>query len=256
MKSVVIIGAGNLATHLAAALQQAGYDIRQVFSRTEESASRLGEWLHTAYTTDIGAIQDDADFYIFAVKDAVLRETITRIPSNSGIWIHTAGSMPMEVFSGHVAHYGVIYPLQTFSRSRQTDMKKIPFFIEASDTETQHTLYAIARQLGRNVKTATSEQRKYLHLAAVFACNFTNHLYAVADHILQQHGFDFSDIQPLIDETAAKVHELAPVDAQTGPAVRYDENILQAQAGLLDDDTERELYLLISKNIHKYHQSL
>ena len=252
MIKVVFIGAGNLATRLSVAMQKKGYEIIQVFSRTTDSASQLGHLLATTSTTDISSIKNNADLYVFSLKDTALKDVIARMKPNTGIWVHTAGSMPMNIFEGYAKRYGVLYPLQTFSKTRNTDISSIPFFIEASGADVLEQLHRIAESLTPKVKVVTSEQRKYLHLAAVFACNFTNHLYAISGNILEQHGLSFDDLLPLIDETAAKVHELNPTDAQTGPAIRYDENVMNAQLALLPDDTEKEIYRLLSKNIHKY----
>jgi predicted short-subunit dehydrogenase-like oxidoreductase (DUF2520 family) len=142
--------------------------------------------------------------------------------------------------------------MQTFSKRREVDFSEVPFFVEADGEETLQELKELAGRLSPNVREATSEQRRSLHLAAVFACNFTNHMYALCDRLLQKHGLPFEVMLPLIDETARKVHELKPHEAQTGPAVRYDENVIGKHLSLLADDPEcQELYEKISKSIYR-----
>ncbi len=169
--------------------------------------------------------------------------------------VHTAGSIPMSVWEGHAERYGVFYPMQTFSKQREVDFQEVPFFIEAKRAEDTELLKAIASTLSEKVYEADSEQRKSLHLAAVFICNFTNHMYALAADLLEKYNLPFEVMLPLIDETARKVHELAPRDAQTGPAVRYDENVMSNHlAMLVDSPALQEIYKLMSKSIHEHHK--
>ena len=143
--------------------------------------------------------------------------------------------------------------MQTFSKLRQVDFREVTFFTEAHTAADLKLLNEIALHLGSKVYEASSEQRRYLHIAAVFACNFANHMYAVASHLLSANGLPFEAILPLIDETARKVHELPPVDAQTGPAQRYDENVINRHLEMLKSEPRlAEIYELISKNIHEY----
>ena len=222
---IVLIGAGNVATHLGIALQKAGCLILQVYSRTEESASALAARLSVDYTIVKGREQ--------------------------ALFVHTAGSMSMDLWKGLVKRYGVLYPMQTFSKQREVDFNTVPFFIEASAPAEVELLRMVAVRLSPKVYEVTSGQRRYLHLAAVFACNFANHMYALSSHILEKQGIPFEVMLPLIDETAGKVHELSPTQAQTGPAVRYDENVISKHLEMLaDEESLQELYEKISKSIH------
>lgn len=251
---VVLIGAGNLATSLGHALGKAGHTVAQVWSRTMESASVLAEALQAEPLTDVADIACDADVYVFALKDSALETVIRQVcPSRpEGVFLHTAGSMSMEVFEGCASHYGVCYPMQTFSKSRVLDFSEIPIFMEASDEVTRTLLSELAESISSNTRWLSSADRRFLHLAAVFACNFPNHCYALAEALLAEHGIPFSVMLPLIDETARKVHQLSPRAAQTGPAVRYDENVISRQAQLLENHPEwKEIYEMMSKNIHK-----
>ena len=181
----------------------------------------------------------------------MLQDVIARVKPNNGLWVHTAGCMPISVFEGLTARYGVVYPLQTFSKSREVDFKKIPFFLEANSSEDEKVLGEVARALSSDVRFLSSEKRKNLHLAAVFACNFTNHMYALAEKILEEQQIQGEVLLPVIDETAAKVHVMSPAQAQTGPAIRYDENVINNHKAKLKDPDMRNLYELISRSIHK-----
>lgn len=250
---IVLVGAGNLATNLGKALHQAGCRISQVYSRTEESARTLAETLKTAYTTSLPALKNDADIYIVSLKDSALAERLTEIVSGreQSLFVHTAGSIPLNIWEGRADHYGVFYPMQTFSKQREVLFREIPFFLEANQKKDLDLLKRLAGIISGNVYEATSEQRSYLHLSAVFACNFTNHMYALCEKLLKEHNLPFEVMLPLIDETARKVHQLSPAQAQTGPAIRYDSNIIDKQLELLSCNPQmRELYEIISKSIH------
>ena len=196
----------------------------------------------------------EADAFIVAVKDAALPSVAKQLAKGreQQVFFHTAGSMPLSVFEGLSMHYGVFYPMQTFSKERQVDFSPIPVFLEASDDATLSMARMLAESISRHVYVLSSEDRKFLHLSAVFACNFVNHCYALSAELLEKHGIPFDVMLPLIDETARKVHELHPLDAQTGPAVRYDENVIRMQSSLLSDSPAlQEIYNLLSLNIHR-----
>ena len=270
---IVLIGAGNLATHLGKALHAAGHDMLQVFSRTMQSAETLASLLDAEPLTDIAQVRDDADVYIFSVKDSALVQLVAQLCRHEAdglgedgavnalrkakkgeherVFLHTAGSMPMSVFKGMAQHYGVLYPMQTFSRQREVDFSIIPCFVEANDEFAQKQIEGLAREISGRVYQLSSEDRKYLHLSAVFACNFANHCYAISQELLEEHGIPFDVMLPLINETAAKVHEMKPKDAQTGPAVRYDENVIDKQSKLLENHPHfKKVYDSMSKSIH------
>ena len=252
--TLVLIGAGGVATQLGIALQQKGFCIRQVYSRTETAARSLGEKLGVPFTTSLQA-HPQADIYLVAVSDDALPEVIPAVTAGQAdaLYIHTAGSVPMEVWKGYAARCGVLYPLQSLSKSITPDFSTLPFFIEANNPADAELLKELAATLSTHVYTATSEQRKWIHLSAVFACNFTNHLYAVAAKLMQEHGLPFEALLPLIDETARKVHTLPPVVSQTGPAAREDRQVMQKQIQLLASDKELAgLYERLSAHIIEY----
>ncbi len=233
---IVLIGRGRLATNLERALLKAGHEVVSINSRTLEN------------------LPMEADAYIIAVKDSALKEVATAATKDreTQVFFHTAGSMPLSTFQGMARHYGVIYPMQSFSKERLVDFEEIPIFVEASDEKTMAVARQLTGSISGHVYELSSDDRQYLHLAAVFACNFANHCYAMAAEILEQHGMSFDMMLPLIDETARKVHQLHPLDAQTGPAVRYDENVIRHQAQLLLDHPDmKDLYERMSLHIHR-----
>ena len=253
-KRIVLIGAGNVATHLGLAFQAKGCEIVQVYSRTEESAKDLAERLQVPYTVSLEEVSANADLYIVAVKDAALQEVIPSLVKGreDALFVHTAGSISMDVWKGCARRYGVFYPMQTFSKLRMVDFSSVSFFVEASGSDELRFLKELAMSLSPKVYEASSEQRRYLHLAAVFACNFTNHMYALSASLLEKQGLPFDAMLPLIDETARKVHELPPVQAQTGPAIRRDENVMDKHLAMLSEEpVMREIYEKISKNIQE-----
>ncbi|BBA30321.1 hypothetical protein PMEL_200849 [Prevotella melaninogenica] len=253
MMKVTLIGAGNLATQLGKSLKKTGVTISQVYSRTEESARTLGELLEAEWLTDIKALRDEADVYIFSVKDSALSELITEVCKGRGdkLFLHTAGSMPMSCFEGKALHYGVFYPMQTFSKAKDVCFENIPVFIEGDSAETAEVIRSLANKLSQRVIRLSSADRKYLHLAAVWACNFTNYCYTVASDILSEHGIPFDVMLPLINETTEKIQNISPKEAQTGPAVRGDKNVMSQQLELMSDRTDlQELYKMLSKGIN------
>lgn len=254
-RKMVLVGAGKVATHLSQALQQVGMDIIQVYSRTEASASALAALLHTGFTTCLEEISIDADYYLFSVKDSVLEDLIAVLAPRcrKACFLHTAGSIPLSVFAPHgLLRYGVLYPLQTFSQNRNLDMRQVPMFVEASSPALLEELTELASSFSGRVYPLSSEARRKLHLSAVFACNFVNHCYAMAARLLSEEQIPFEALLPLIDETAAKVHQLSPAEAQTGPAVRFDRNVMAAQTALLSaHPLYRDIYELMSRSIHQ-----
>ena len=254
---IVLVGAGGLATNLGLALHEAGHDVLAVFSRTMEHARILAERIGSQPTDDICALPNEADLFIVSVKDAVLTDVVQQLMQGreEQYFAHTAGSMSLTLFQGMARHYGVFYPMQSFSKERRINFSEVPVFLEASDVQTLTLLKTLSATLTPHIYELSTDERRYLHLAAVFACNFANHCYALSAEILQQHGLPFSVMLPLIDETARKVHYLSPLEAQTGPAIRYDLNVINKQQQLLDDPAMKELYERLSKSIYQHAKS-
>lgn len=250
-KRIVLIGAGNVAHHLAPALLKAGLNLCQIYSRSIESARELGKKTGITYTADVFAVYPDCDVYVFCVSDDALLPLFKSIRINKeALVLHTSGSIPMTVFQSCAKNYGVLYPLQTFSKKRVLNFREIPLCIEASNAFSYEAVSAIARSLSDQVKDISSDKRKKLHLAAVFANNFANHLYGLAGKMLEKEGLDFALLRPLIFETAHKVMLLSAEEAQTGPARRNDESILAMHKALLKSDKKLyTLYTLLSDSI-------
>ncbi len=250
-----MLGAGNVATHLCFALQKADVRIVQVYSRTIEAAKKLANQLNALYTNDISDIYNDADIYIYCLKDSILENIIPKIKALKAIHIHTAGSVNADIFSPYFKQYGVLYPLQTFSINKAVKFSEIPVLIEANDEKVEKKIKALAELLTTKVFLATSEQRIKLHLAAVFACNFTNFLYTISSEILTDAKLPFDILIPLITETAEKIKYMSPIDAQTGPAVRMDQNVISKHLSLLSDNPNLLLiYNELTEQIYEKYQ--
>jgi len=251
----VFIGAGNLATHLSIRLKQQGFEILQVYSRTENSAKVLAEKLDADFTNSLEKISKNADVYVVALKDSVYNEVLSQIDFGNKLVVHCSGSMTMSVLENFAENTGVIYPLQTFSKKREINFAEIPVFVEANSKKNEEKLIEIARKISDSVSVMDSEKRLFLHIAAVFACNFVNHFYVRASEVLAKKNIPFEVLKPLILETAQKVQESNPETAQTGPAVRFDENVINKHLNALDYDLNaRELYNSISKSIFEFHK--
>lgn len=253
--TICFIGAGNLATQLSKSLQIQGYFISQVYSRTEKSAKELADILSTHYVTSLNEIDKEADIYVIALKDSAVESVLSQVEFNNKLIIHCSGSLPLSVLNTFSENTGVFYPLQTFSKSRNVDFKSIPVFIESNSKENEKILLEIANQVSDSVNVLNSEKRQMLHVSAVFACNFVNHFYTISAEILQKNNISFDVLKPLILETAQKVQEINPEIAQTGPAVRFDKNIIATHLEKLSGfKNYQELYSSISRSIFEHHK--
>ncbi|MCB2195394.1 MAG: DUF2520 domain-containing protein [Bacteroidetes bacterium] len=252
---IVILGAGNVATHLSLALKKSNINIRTIYSKTAQSAKSLASKIDTNFTTTIDDIPKDADLYIIAVKDEVIIDIIRKLQIKNGAVVHTAGSVSMNLFQDIYSTYGVLYPLQTFSVSEDVDFSEIPIFIEANDQKLENDLLVLAKKISNSVKVMSSEKRTFLHLAAVFACNFSNHMYSIASEIIDQADVSFDVLKPLIKETTRKAIAGNPLDAQTGPALRNDQYVIQKHIEMLNDNEDYEkIYRFVSDSIFKLKQ--
>lgn len=247
---VVILGAGNLATNLAHALYKAHHSITQVYSRTEESAQILAKQVGAAAINDVSLLSSDADMYLVSVSDSALSDVLQRAVKGreDAFFVHTAGSMPMDVIP--TQRRGVLYPMQTFSKQRLVDFISIPIFFEASNDNDLGMLERLGQSVSQRVYQLCSADRVYLHLAAVFCSNFANHCYTLSAEILHAHNIPFDVMLPLIDEVAEKVHSVSPENAQTGPAVRHDWNVINKHLQLLSaDPLKQQIYRIMSNSI-------
>ena len=247
---IVLIGSGNVAFHLAKAYTEAQIPISQIFGRNTTELQKISEQFSIPFSTETLA---DADLYIISVTDSSITEVSSLIKNENALVAHTSGSVSREALSGNYRK-SVFYPLQTFSKSKNLDYSKIPFFIDAENENDEEILKNLASKISKNVMLANDEKRKYIHLTAVFACNFVNHLYARAKEISDSQGIPFDYFLPLIDETTQKIHELEPKLAQTGPAIRNDEKVLKLHESLLTDEEKLKIYKTLNESIKKmYH---
>ena len=247
---IVIIGAGNVATHLAKAFAK-NNEIVQIFSNTISNAQLLATSTNCpSAINDISHIVKNADLYVISIKDDAIAQIIEKIPFNTGLWVHTSGSVSIDILTKKFTNCGVLYPLQTFSRDVDVEISDVPFFIEGCNEAICESITKIAQSLSDKTFIANSLQRKQLHIAAVFGCNFVNHMWAHADEILKDAGYSFDILVPLIKATLEKATKISPIDGQTGPARRGDKNIMCSHEQMLSPE-QAELYRIISQSITK-----
>ena len=251
--SISFIGAGNLAWHLGPAFDNCGFVVKEVYSQNPKHAEALTERL---YQAEVKATLDfstsDSKVFIAAVSDSAIQQIAQEIIlPDRALLIHASGSVAMGELSYAAAHsIGVFYPLQSFTKNRKADFKGLPVFVESSDDEAEELLFEMGRALGANVQKMGSPQRLSLHLAAVFASNFTNHMVTLARRVAEENQIEFEWLKPLIKETIEKSLSLGPMLAQTGPAKRGDLEILDKHLDLLQDDEQlAEVYKLVSQHI-------
>ena len=238
IKRITIIGQGNVATHLSEVLAISGFDIYNVNSRT------------------LANLRSDSDLYIISVSDDAIKDVLLKMPKLPGIVAHTSGSVSIEVLSGSADRFGVFYPLQTFTKNIKLKYDEIPFFIEGSNESVTEMLKTVALSISPKVYDADSQRRKCIHVASVFACNYVNHLWTIADEILKQQGLSIEVLFPLIDATVDKMHHLSPEKSQTGPAVRGDISIINSHLNYLEksDDIKKIYEILANSILRKYNK--
>ena len=252
MKRVVIIGSGNVATSLAHGLA-ARCEVAQIYSRQLAHAQALADAVGCVNATDdLQSLIPDADAYIIAVRDDAIAEVIAATADNGALWIHTSGSKPIDLFAGHRTRYGVLWPMQSFSREVVTPLDEVHFFAEANDDTALSDLMEMASLMSCHVIEADSEKRKLLHIASVFSCNFANHMWTLADEVLSAAGLPFDAMKPLIRTTVDKLDRLSPAQSQTGPAVRHDTQVIDNHLAMLDGD-KRDIYRLLTDSIINHH---
>jgi predicted short-subunit dehydrogenase-like oxidoreductase (DUF2520 family) len=252
IQRIVFIGAGNVATHLSQALQKAGTEIEQVYSRTIGSAELLARKLDCDYTSDLSRISPKADLYIFSVSDGALVQVLNDFPFRDAFAVHTSGSMPIELLAKAGFKGGVFYPLQTFSKIIKPEFSSIPLCLEACNEGFLSRLHVLASTISEDVRYINSEQREIIHLAAVFACNFTNHLYNISHELLSAGNISPDILFPLIDETIRKAKIHHPANVQTGPAMRKDYEIMNKHINRLSAlPAYQKIYTFISESIIK-----
>lgn len=249
---ITLIGSGNVGTHLGAALKNAGHQIVQVYSRNAQHAALLAYHIKAEPTEDLQQITADADLFMISVSDDAIDELAAALAVHGKPIVHTSGATALQVLLKYTDQAGVFYPLQTFSKSKEVDFRQVPMCIEAAYEDLTIELRQLAQTISNNVSLVDSAQRKVLHLAAVFACNFPNYLYHAAQQLLAEHDLNFNLLRPLIAETAQKVENQMPADVQTGPAVRGDSKTMTTHLGMLQTEPQlKEIYTVLSQAIIK-----
>ena len=249
MIEVVILGAGNVSFHLFKAFSEAeNTRVIQVYNHLEENLNYFKDYTNT--TNRISDLKS-ADFYLLALKDDVIADVAHNLKDLPGIVLHTSGAVSLNALE-ILSNFGVFYPLQTFSKNKLVDFGEIPVCIEANSAENLEKIKKLALEITKDVREVNSEQRKALHLAAVFVNNFSNHLYTLGAEICEKNQVDFSILRPLIKETASKIESLAPKDAQTGPAIRNDQKTIEAHLRLLPKKN-KDIYSILTQSIQDFH---
>ena len=252
---ICLIGAGNMATQLGMALLEKGHQIVQVWSRTQQSATKLASKLNCPYTTETSSITSETDIYILAINDTAIESILEQRSWGDTLVVHTAGSTPMNILAPYCTNYGVFYPFQTFTIEKKVDFDNIPICIEANTPQNLEILNGLAQSISQNIKLFDSNQRQQIHLAAVFVCNFVNHFYTIGEKLLTEKGIDFEILKPLILETASKVIYQSPESSQTGPASRNDKIVMDKHLAMLANDPDlKNLYSLLSERIIQTHK--
>lgn len=248
---ITLIGSGNVATWIAQRLQgNPRFPITQVFSRHLEHAQTLADLLNAEAIEDIRKLNPDNQIFIFALADKAYDEILPLLPFKLPLAFTTSGTVSCQCLKDYAEQYGVIYPLQTFTKSQ--DMRKLeaPLCLESDFAGEHKTLmWELARELSPTCYEVSEAQRAKMHVAAVFACNFSNAMYQIAYKLLKENGLPFEILLPVLRQTVEKVSQMTPAEAQTGPAVRGDVNVMRAQISTLSDDRLKELYRLVSELI-------
>jgi predicted short-subunit dehydrogenase-like oxidoreductase (DUF2520 family) len=243
MIKVILLGSGNVATHLFQAFSKAnGIELVQVFSRT--ISKDFPETLQTSDYKEINA----ADVYIICVSDSAISSVSSQLSFENRLVVHTSGSTDINVLDSK-NRKGVFYPLQTFTKNKSVDFSQIPICIETEVPTDFEIIEKLAKSVSNSVYLINGNQRKALHVSAVFVCNFTNHLYTIGNTICVENNIPFEILQPLIEETAKKIKSLAPSEAQTGPAVRNDQKTIQKHIDFLTNENQKEIYKILTKSI-------
>ncbi len=246
---IVVLGAGNVAHQLSFALQKAGHELLAVYNRSTQSGEALAQKLGVQYITDIAQLPN-ADIYLIAVKDDAIEGVAKHLLLNNKIVAHTSGTKSKDVLKGPSSNYGIFYPLQTMTKSIALDFAQVPMLIEGSNEATHSLLQELANTISQQVYSIDETQRQWVHLAAVFANNFTNHLYGIAEHLLLKNGIAFELLKPLILRSVQNLEQQSPTQLQTGPASRGDQQTIDKHVLLLADDKRlAEIYTILTQSI-------
>ena len=251
--NIAILGAGNVAWHISKAFIKAGHPVKQVWSKTPDKAVDIALEIGANSIADLSSLGDNIDLVVLAVSDDAIENVAAQLALKSNqVLVHISGSTSISALASYANNYGVIYPLQTFSKNAEVDFLKVPVCVEGNSDEISGLLFSLAKDLSESAQLVNSEQRILLHISAVFASNFTNHFYTIAQDILAESGLSFAMIRPLIEATANKALQGSPFELQTGPARRNDQLTIEKHSMLLSNKPEwKALYEMVSQNIVK-----
>jgi predicted short-subunit dehydrogenase-like oxidoreductase (DUF2520 family) len=252
VNNIVILGSGNVASNFVDVIKNTDIKILQIYSRNIENAIILCKQANSEAINDINKLTNDADAYFFMLSDEGIIEISKNIKNKKGILVHIAGSVSKDIFKGKSENYGVIYPFQTFTKGVDIPFDKVHAFIEGSNNFTTSWLFHFSEKLGFIPHLTSEEERKYIHLSGVFACNFMNHCIYLGERILEDKGIDKEYLKPLLQQSFDKVLTLGAKQSQTGPAKRMDDTIIKKHLELLKNDKLRsEIYKIITDSIYK-----
>ncbi|MEP7170888.1 MAG: DUF2520 domain-containing protein [Bacteroidota bacterium] len=249
---IVILGTGNVATQLGIAFRKAKHQIIQVYGRNTSHAKALAEKLNADFTTDLKEINQQAEIYILAVTDSSSQSILKELKLKKQLVVHTSGSVSIKVFGNKFLNSGVFYPVQTISKTIPLNFRTSPICIESNNDSSELKLIQLAKSISNEIYQINSEQRRALHLAAVFVNNFTNHLFHIGSTILSEKNLAFDLLKPLINQTVNNLKIKTPAEAQTGPAKRSDKEIINRQLKMLEKyPAYKKIYKDITESIEK-----
>lgn len=248
---VTLIGAGNVATWMAQRLRHSGrFPVTQVYSRNIGNASRLAELSGAQAIDDVRLLNPDNQVFVFALADSAYETLLPQLPFRLPLAFLTSGTVSCQCLKDYADNYGVIYPLQTFTKSQDMSGLEVPLCLESAFVgDDKALMWDLAWELSPSCYEVSEAQRARMHVAAVFACNFSNAMYQIAYKLLEENNLPFEILLPLLRQTVEKVSQMPPAEAQTGPAVRRDVNVMRAQLAQLDDERLRKLYRMMSEMI-------
>ncbi|MEQ8581118.1 MAG: DUF2520 domain-containing protein [Marinoscillum sp.] len=249
---IAILGTGNVGYHLARRLKEVDHMPAMIIGRDAEKVRLMVNdlALSSEHSSQTSFIEIPFDFVLLAVPDRAIEQVVRQYQFHKkSIIVHTSGAQPLNLLT-EVDHCGVLYPFQTFTKNKPVDFEQIPLLVEGNSKFSLAKILELATLFGHDIHQVNSEKRLKIHLAAVFASNFTNYLYSIADDILKDTGLQLSDLNHLMQETAEKAIELNPRMAQTGPAIRHDEAVIQKHLNLLESHPDfKSIYTIISEQI-------
>lgn len=254
IQNIIIIGSGNVANLLAPALKESELNILQVYSRNQEHALELANKVAAEPVSKIEKIADGADIYILCVSDSAISSILNQRNWKGKFLVHTAGSISINVFRQFTNRFGVLYPFQTFTKGEKINISEVPFFIEAGTNHDLIRLENFTKIISNYVVKSNSQQREKLHLAGVFANNFINYMFSIASQILEKENIPAVYLSQLLEETFRKAKEIGSFKAQTGPAVRNNQEIINKHLELLAQNPDwQKIYIFVSESIQKYY---